>query len=112
MAANKCNMVPEAMPSRWAFQYFKECPEFTGTPNVAVFDIYKAVIVEAFLWGLGTAIGELPPYYVARAGMLCYHLMVNFSELGRKKARRTCRNARRKQTPWNRVEEASFNGET
>ena len=29
--------------------------------------IYKAVIIEAFLWGLGTAIGELPPYFVARA---------------------------------------------
>jgi len=28
------------------------------------------VIVEAFLWGLGTAIGELPPYYVARAASL------------------------------------------
>jgi len=28
------------------------------------------VIIEAFLWGLGTAIGELPPYYVARAGNL------------------------------------------
>jgi len=29
--------------------------------------IYKAVALEAFLWGLGTAIGELPPYFVARA---------------------------------------------
>jgi len=28
------------------------------------------VIIEAFLWGLGTAIGELPPYYVARAASL------------------------------------------
>lgn len=23
--------------------------------------------MEAFLWGLGTAIGELPPYFVAKA---------------------------------------------
>ena len=28
------------------------------------------MIIEAFLWGLGTAIGELPPYYVARAASL------------------------------------------
>jgi hypothetical protein len=35
-----------------------------------VLNIYFAVIIEAFLWGLGTAIGELPPYYVARAGKL------------------------------------------
>lgn len=29
--------------------------------------IYKAVALEAFLWGFGTAIGELPPYFVAKA---------------------------------------------
>ena len=32
--------------------------------------IYQSVIIEAFLWGLGTAIGERPPYYVARAASL------------------------------------------
>lgn len=26
--------------------------------------------LEAFLWGLGTAIGELPPYFVARAASI------------------------------------------
>lgn len=25
-----------------------------------------AVQIEAFLWGLGTAIGELPPYYISK----------------------------------------------
>jgi hypothetical protein len=28
------------------------------------------VIIEAFLWGLGTAIGELPPYFVAKAASM------------------------------------------
>jgi hypothetical protein len=68
MAANSCNYVPESMPSRWAFHHFKACPEFEGVPTVSTLAIYQAVIIEAFLWGLGTAIGELPPYYVARAG--------------------------------------------
>ncbi len=27
-------------------------------------------VFSAFLWGMGTAIGELPPYFVARAGKL------------------------------------------
>ena len=27
----------------------------------------SAVQLEAILWGIGTAIGELPPYYLARA---------------------------------------------
>jgi len=26
--------------------------------------------VEAFMWGMGTAIGELPPYFMARAARL------------------------------------------
>jgi vacuole membrane protein 1 len=70
MASNSCNYVPESLPSRWNFHHFKQCPEFEGTPTVSVLAIYQAVIVEAFLWGLGTAIGELPPYYVARAASL------------------------------------------
>ncbi len=28
--------------------------------------ILFAVQIESFLWGLGTAIGELPPYFVAK----------------------------------------------
>jgi vacuole membrane protein 1 len=70
MASNQCNYVPESLPSRWAFHHFKECPEFQGTPTISVMMIYQSVILEAFLWGLGTAIGELPPYYVARAASL------------------------------------------
>jgi vacuole membrane protein 1 len=34
---------------------------------VTFWEIYPAVFWEAFLWGAGTAIGELPPYFVARA---------------------------------------------
>ncbi len=32
--------------------------------------MFRAVILEAFLWGLGTAIGELPPYFVAKAAAI------------------------------------------
>lgn len=34
------------------------------------FDLWALVAVESFLWGAGTAIGELPPYFVARAARL------------------------------------------
>lgn len=34
------------------------------------FELWKLIAVEAFLWGAGTAIGELPPYFVARAARL------------------------------------------
>ena len=35
--------------------------------TVGFWSIYQAVFFEAFLWGAGTAMGELPPYFVARA---------------------------------------------
>ena len=45
------------------------CP-VTGTGyNVSMWAIYSKVMLEAFAWGAGTALGELPPYFVARAGI-------------------------------------------
>jgi hypothetical protein len=43
------------------------CPD-AGVPVVPVtlLGILAKVWIPAFLWGLGTAIGELPPYFIAR----------------------------------------------
>eukprot|EP00350_Pseudokeronopsis_sp_OXSARD2_P009080 CAMPEP_0170552672 /NCGR_PEP_ID=MMETSP0211-20121228/10546_1 /TAXON_ID=311385 /ORGANISM="Pseudokeronopsis sp., Strain OXSARD2" /LENGTH=265 /DNA_ID=CAMNT_0010860543 /DNA_START=397 /DNA_END=1194 /DNA_ORIENTATION=- len=70
MAANECNFVPRWIPSRYSFDHFQPCEIYQGSPTVPFFDQYKAVILEAFLWGMGTAIGELPPYFVSRAASL------------------------------------------
>ena len=35
--------------------------------TIGVWTIFKAIWLEAFIWGSGTAIGELPPYFVAKA---------------------------------------------
>ena len=35
-----------------------------------ILSIVQAVFLEAFFWGFGTALGELPPYFVARAASL------------------------------------------
>ena len=37
--------------------------------GVTYWEILRKVQMEALLWGIGTAIGELPPYFVARTGM-------------------------------------------
>ncbi len=37
------------------------------TTEISFWKILLSVQLESFLWGFGTAIGELPPYYVARA---------------------------------------------
>jgi len=68
IAANECNRVPEMIPSRWNFQRFETCHSVPADQvTIGFFTIYQAVFLEAFLWGAGTAIGELPPYFVARA---------------------------------------------
>lgn len=38
--------------------------------NLRLWDIYTKVMFQAFAWGAGTAIGELPPYFVAKAGIV------------------------------------------
>ena len=35
---------------------------------VSLWSIMTKVRLEAFMWGAGTALGELPPYFMARAG--------------------------------------------
>jgi len=45
------------------------CPSAGAAAGAAItiWDILSKVRVEAFCWGMGTAIGELPPYFMARA---------------------------------------------
>lgn len=44
----------------------------TTAGQVTLLGIWKKVCIEVFVWGAGTAIGELPPYFVARAGNKSY----------------------------------------
>jgi len=71
LAANECNAAPVMIPSRWKFEHFNPCdPSSVGTDHVTFMTVYLAVSLEAFLWGAGTAIGELPPYFVAKAASI------------------------------------------
>ncbi|KAE9455794.1 hypothetical protein C3L33_12307, partial [Rhododendron williamsianum] len=63
----------------------KNCIEF-GPPmfsslesmRVPLSSILPQIQMEAILWGLGTALGELPPYFISRAGML-YTLLAKWN---------------------------------
>ncbi|XP_065170592.1 vacuole membrane protein 1-like isoform X3 [Atheta coriaria] len=47
------------------------CPEnVSGSIAVTIFSIMSKVRLEAMCWGAGTALGELPPYFMARAARL------------------------------------------
>ncbi len=67
MAVNECNAIPQMLPNKWTFTHFAKCSQ-NSQHEVPLYLIYLHVFFEAFLWGLGTAIGELPPYLVARFG--------------------------------------------
>jgi membrane protein YqaA with SNARE-associated domain len=49
--------------------------------TVSVFSILYKVKLEAFMWGAGTAIGELPPYFMARAARMSGQEEEEFEEL-------------------------------
>lgn len=71
MVATSCGHLPEMLPSRWEFDHFGKCESIfevnvDTTDTIGFFGILLAVQIEAFLWGLGTALGELPPYFVAK----------------------------------------------
>ncbi|UJR13494.1 hypothetical protein I4U23_000508 [Adineta vaga] len=44
--------------------------DFLAIGHVSFWKILWKVKLEAFFWGLGTALGELPPYFMARAARL------------------------------------------
>ncbi|KAL3271272.1 hypothetical protein HHI36_021763 [Cryptolaemus montrouzieri] len=46
------------------------CPTGEASSYVTIFSIMAKVRLEAMCWGAGTALGELPPYFMARAARL------------------------------------------
>jgi len=74
MAAYECGTLDFPEPP---YPTTIQCPQPTSGDGsaaslleVGVWAIIAKVRVEAFCWGMGTAIGELPPYFMARAARL------------------------------------------
>lgn len=68
------------------------CPTSVDPRWVAsIWNIMSKVRIESFMWGAGTALGELPPYFMARAARLSGYDpddeddLAEFEELQRKK---------------------------
>uniref|UniRef100_A0A6B2L6J2 VTT domain-containing protein n=1 Tax=Arcella intermedia TaxID=1963864 RepID=A0A6B2L6J2_9EUKA len=51
------------------------------------FQIFKKVVLPCFLWGLGTAIGEIPPYAISRAARLAGIDNKEFEEITESKSK-------------------------
>ena len=65
LVSYECGAVADLSPRFALFPSFN-CPS-EADPNApfGVFSIWKVIAVEGMLWGFGTAIGELPPYFVS-----------------------------------------------
>ena len=70
IAANECGVIPTMLPNKWDFSHFAPCPKSSNPTEVGISSIFINVAFEGFLWGLGTAIGELPPSTISRFGIL------------------------------------------
>ena len=68
MASYECGYVVQMRPSRYSLDPVFHCAK-TGAP-VTFCNLFLNIWLEGFLWGLGTAIGELPPYIVSKTAAI------------------------------------------
>lgn len=66
MASYECNAVALMLPHRLSISPEFECPAPESSLPVTFFNLLRVIQIEGLLWGLGTAIGELPPYIIAK----------------------------------------------
>ncbi|NP_001360488.1 Ectopic P granules protein 3 [Caenorhabditis elegans] len=67
MAAYECQSLDFPQPP---YPESIQCPSTKSSIAVTFWQIVAKVRVESLLWGAGTALGELPPYFMARAARI------------------------------------------
>jgi membrane protein YqaA with SNARE-associated domain len=77
LAAAECNSLNFHTEGVRAFI----CPGTSDPTAVTFLGILLKVQMAAFLWGAGTAIGELPPYFVSRAATLSGQKLAELDDL-------------------------------
>ncbi|KAI8873257.1 hypothetical protein GQ42DRAFT_131251, partial [Ramicandelaber brevisporus] len=71
LSAYQCGDLNFSVRGPDAFQFSSVAASAAaGVAKVSIWRIYRKISAEALLWGAGTAIGELPPYFMARAAAL------------------------------------------
>ncbi|KRW99940.1 hypothetical protein PPERSA_12616 [Pseudocohnilembus persalinus] len=106
MVAYQCNAIPDMVPSKWNFKHFAECPKNVER-DITFFDILMSVQFEAFLWGFGTALGELPPYFVAKAAAASAKKVEELEEIDHEKNDNSLM-ARTKRVIYNNLQKYGF----
>ncbi|KAJ1723072.1 hypothetical protein LPJ53_002552 [Coemansia erecta] len=87
MTAYECGHTTFAVYGRSAFQCSSVVPTGSEAAGSVLFSaILHKVILESLCWGAGTAIGELPPYFIARAASAAGQGDVEYQRLQRRAA--------------------------
>lgn len=78
IASHECGSLAEILPNRFSIRPTFDCPKDSSS-EVAILSLLSVIGIEGVLWGIGTALGELPPYMIARqarkAGNIAEELM-------------------------------------
>jgi len=81
IAASKCRSTDFNSREMW----FMNKPPFEcnsiGTEPVGFLQIFYKVFWPCFLWGTGTALGEIPPYWISRQASLAHEANHEFDEI-------------------------------
>ena len=66
MASYECNAIALMTPHRLSISPEFECPADSSGVPITFWNLLHVIQLEGLLWGLGTALGELPPYIIAK----------------------------------------------
>lgn len=73
MASWECGQQAEFHPSRFAIHPNFQCPRtwfYKDSSELSVLALWNTIKIEAFVWGIGLALGEVPSYFLAKAARL------------------------------------------
>lgn len=70
MASWECKALALFKPSRYSVSPEFFCPPSSHKADLTFWNLFRAMQPEALLWGIGTALGELPPYLISRSAAM------------------------------------------
>jgi len=72
MLAKDCNCIPNRISGNTAYRFGYEFVKSKSSLSAdnGYYELILNILPECIIWGLGTAIGELPPYFMAKLGSI------------------------------------------
>jgi len=81
LTASRCGTVDFPIHGPSKFSCLPLDSSMAVDEHALFFDVFIKVLFQSIMWGIGTAIGELPPYFVARAARLSGQKLEDLDEI-------------------------------